>query len=59
MPEFQKTIDLTLANHNNSYAYLDFKLIVTKESLEVHKKALQRVIQKLDDEHLAVSLDKC
>ena len=57
--EFQNAIDLTLTNCTNTYAYLDDILIVTKRSLDLHKKKLQTVLKKLDEENLAISLDKC
>ena len=57
--KFQKAIDLILTNCTNTYAYLDDILIVTKGSLDVHKQKLQSVLKKLDEENLAISLDKC
>ena len=36
--EFKKAIDLTLTNCSNTYAYLDDLLIVTKESIDIHKQ---------------------
>ena len=57
--EFQNAIDPTLTNCTNTYAYLDDILIVTKRSLDLHKQKLQTVLKKLDEENLAISLDKC
>ena len=57
--EFQKTGDLTLTNCNNRYAYHDYILIVTKRTLETHRQKLQTVLTKLDEENLAILLDKC
>ena len=57
--EFQKAIDLTLTNCTNTYAYLADILIMTKGSLDVHKQKMQPVLKKLDEENLAISLDKC
>ena len=57
--EFQKAIDLTLTNCSNTYAYLDDILIVTKGSVDLHKQKLQTILENLDDENLAISLDKC
>ena len=57
--EFQKAIDLTLTNCTNTYAYLDDILIVTKGSIELHRQKLQSVLTKLNEENLAISLDKC
>ena len=57
--EFQKAIDLTLTNCTKTHACLDDILIVTKGSLDVHKQKLQLVLKKMDEENLAISLDKC
>ena len=57
--EFQQAVDPTLTNCNNTYAYLDDILIVMKGTLETHRQKLQTVLTKLDEENLAVSLDKC
>ena len=57
--EFQKDIHLTLTNCSNIYAYLDDILIVTKGSIDIHKQKLQTILEKLDDENLAISLNKC
>ena len=60
MPEeFQKAVDLTLTNCNNTYAYLDDILIVTKGTIETHRQKLQTGLTKLDEENLAISLEKC
>ena len=58
LAEFQKAIDLTLTNCSNTYAYLDDILIVTKGSVDKHKQKLQTILEKLDGENLAISLDK-
>ena len=52
-------MNLTLTNCNNTYAYLDDILIVTKGTIETHRQKLQTVLTKLDEENLAISLDKC
>ena len=56
---FQKAVYLTLTNCNDTYAYLDDILVVTKGTLETHRQKLQTVQTKLDEENLAISLDKC
>ena len=38
LAEFQKAIDLTLTNCTNTYAYLDYILIVTKGYVELHRQ---------------------
>ena len=57
--EFQKAVDLTLTSCNNTYAYLDDILIITKGTLESHRQKLQTVLTKLNEDNLAISLDKC
>ena len=55
--EFQKDINLILINCSNTYAYLDDILIVTKGSVEIHKKTAND-LERLAGENLAISLDK-
>ena len=57
--ELQKAIELTLTNCSNSYTYLDDILIVTKGSIDTHKQQPQTILEGLDGENLAISLDKC
>ena len=57
--EFQKAIDLTLANCLNTYAYLHDILIVSKGSTELDQQKLKAVLDRLDEENLAISLEKC
>ena len=57
--EFQKAVDLTLTICNNTNAYLDDILIVTKGTLETHRQKLQTVLRKRNEKNLAISLDKC
>ena len=56
--EFQKAIELTLTNCSNTYAYLDDILIVTKRSTELHQQTLKAVLGRLDEENLAIPLEK-
>ena len=56
--EFQKAIDLTLTNCTNLYAYLDNILNVKKSSEELHREKLSGTLKELDEENLALSLDK-
>ena len=51
-------MDLTLTNFNNTYAFLDDFLIVTKGTLVTHRQELHTVHTRLDEEKLAISLDK-
>ena len=57
--EFQKAIDLTLTNCKNAYSYLDAIPIVTKGNKELHQQKLKAVLDKLDEENLAIYLEKC
>ena len=57
--ELQKALDLTLTNCKNTYAYLDYILIITKGLVEKPKDTLEKFIHKLDEENLAISLDNC
>ena len=59
LAEFQKAIDLTLTNCKNTYAYLDDNLIITKGSIEKHKETLEKLLHRLGEENLEISLDKC
>ena len=56
---FQKIMDSTLANINSAHAFLDDILIITKGSLSDHETELQKVLSRLDEENLAISLHKC
>ena len=56
---FHKTIDKTLLDIRTKFAYLDDLLIITKGSLGEHKKELHRIMQRLNDENLAINLQKC
>ena len=56
---FQKTIDKTLENINTKFAYLDDTLVITKGSLQEHKNELDKIMRKLNEENLAINLQKC
>ena len=53
--EFQKAVELTLTNCNNTYTYLDDILTVKKGTIETHRQKIQTVLTKLDEENLAFS----
>ena len=57
--EFQKAVDLTLTNCTKTYAYLDDILVVTKGNKELHQQKLKTVLEKLDEENLAILPEKC
>ena len=57
--EFQKAIDLTLNNEKDTFAFLDDILIISHGTKEQHIDKLTRVLNKLDTENMAISVDKC
>ena len=56
---FQKTIDKTLQNVTSKFAFLDAILAVTKGNLQEHEHELDKILKKLNDENLAINLQKC
>ena len=52
--EFQKTIELTITNCENTLAYRDDILIVTKRSRDTRKEQLNKIYRKLNDENFAI-----
>ena len=56
--EFQKAIDKTLYNLKNSFRFLDDIIIVTGGGIENHKKHLFNCLNRLNDENLAINIDK-
>ena len=57
--EFQKAIDLTLNNEKDTFAFLDDILIISHGTKEQHIDKLKKVLDKLDQENVAISLNKC
>ena len=56
---FQKTIDVTLRNCHNKFAFLDDIIVITKGSITDHEKELDKILYLLDKENLAIKLQKC
>ena len=56
---FQKTIDKTLEGINSKFAFLDGILVITKGALNEHENELDKILEKLDKENLAINLQKC
>ena len=56
---FQKPIDKTLEGISSKFAFLDDILVITKGSISQHEKELNRILKNLDNEGLAVNLQKC
>ena len=57
--EFQKAIDKTLYNLSNTFSFLDDIIIVTGGGLRNHKQKLFKCLNRLNEENLAVNLNKC
>ena len=57
--EFQKIMDLTLANKNSVFLYIDDILIVTKGTKQQHVNKVREVMRKLDDATLQLKAGKC
>ena len=57
--EFQKAIDLILNNEKDTFAFLDDILIISHGTKEQHIDKLTKVLNKLDAENMAISVDKC
>ena len=56
---FQKTLDKTLENIDNKFNFLDDILIITKGSILDHELDIYKVLSRLDNENLAIKLEKC
>ena len=56
---FQKTIDKTLEGRKNYFAFLDDILIATKGKLKEHEETSDIILDRLNKESLAISLQKC
>ena len=57
--EFQKAVDLTLNNKKDTFAFLDDIPIISHGMKEQHIEKLTKVLNKLDAEKMAISVDKC
>ena len=56
---FQKTIDVTLKNFHNKFAFLDDILVITKGNITDHEEELDKILFLLDKENFAIKLQKC
>ena len=59
LAEFQKTMDRTLNHAKNTFCFLDDFLIVTEGEKPEHEQLVTDVLKKLDNEKLALNLEKC
>ena len=57
--EFQKTMDLTLANINNVFVYIDYILIVPKGVKQEPLSKVRVVMKILDKTNLQLQAQKC
>ena len=57
--EFQKLMDLTLANINSVFVYIDDILIVTKGTKQEHVNKVKEIMRVLDDANLQLKAGKC
>ena len=57
--EFQKVMDLLLANINRVFVYIDDILIVTKGTKHDHINKVREVLKILDEANLQLKAEKC
>ena len=57
--EFQKTIEKTLYNLTNTFSFLDDIIRVTGGGPKNHKENLFNCLDRLNQENLAINLNKC
>ena len=57
--EFQKLMDLTLANVNSVFVYIDDVLIVIKGTKQEHLNKVREVLKILDEANLQLKAEKC
>ena len=57
--EFKKLMELTLANINSVFVYIDDILIVTKGTKQEHVNKVKEVMIVLDDANLQLKVGKC
>ena len=57
--EFQKAMNRTLNHAKKTFCFLDDILIVSKRDEHEHEQLATDVLKKLDNENLALKLEKC
>ena len=57
--KFQTMMDTTLDGLNSANAFLDDIIIISKGTLEQHKREIDKTLKGVDDENLTLSLHKC
>ena len=56
---FQKTINKTIEGIKSKFEFLDDILVITKGSLNEHENELDKILEKLDIENIAINFQKC
>ena len=56
---FQKVMDTTLDGRNSTNAILDNIIIITKGTIENHEEEIDKTLNWLNEENLAINLHKC
>ena len=56
---FQKMMDTTLDRLDSTNAFLDDTIIITKGTIEKHEEEIDKTLNRLNQENLAISLHKC
>ena len=57
--DFQKLLDITLANVNSVFVYIEDILIVTKGTKQDHLNKVREVMKILDEGNLQLKAEKC
>ena len=58
-PEFQKIMDQLLHNIQNTFAFIDDILVVTKGTYEQHMTKVEEVVKTLHEAGIRLKLEKC
>ena len=56
---FQKMMDTTLDGLDSTNAFLDNIIIITKGTIEKHEEEIDKTLNRLNEENLAINLHKC
>ena len=56
---FQKMMDTTLDRLDSTNVFLDDIIVITKGTIEKHEKEIDKTLNRLNEENLAISLHKC
>ena len=56
---FQKVMDYTLVELQNTYCFLDDIIVVSRGSKDDHLKLVYKCLKKLDEDNLRINLPKC